>query len=129
MTSDPLSPIRPVGTSVSLNCSCDIAQSVPAEYIDILDIMVSISLRDPLRGLLATTATSVSGTVYTSSAVISSFGRDQSGIYTCTASVNSLSSFIIGREISTQKQVTTGNNFYQEHTIITVPSLIPRLYS
>ena len=112
MTSDPPSPIRPIGTSVSLNCSCDIAQSVPAEYIDTLDITVSISLQDPSGRQLATNAPLVSGTVYTSSAMISSFGRDQSGVYTCTASVSTSSAFITGREISIQKRVTTGNKFF-----------------
>ena len=111
MTSDPsiASPIQPIGTSISLNCSCDIAQTLPVEYVDILDITVNISLRDPLMELLPTTVISVSGAVYTTSAVISSFGRNQSGIYTCTAFVNSPVSFIIGREISIQKHITTGN--------------------
>ena len=109
LTSDPPSPIRPIGASVSLNCSCDIAQSLPAEYINVLELTVSISLQDPSGRQLATTAPQVSGTVYSTSAVISSLGRDQSGVYTCTASVRTSSSFIIGREVSIQKRVTTGN--------------------
>lgn len=108
MTSDPSSPVRPIGSRVNLNCSGDIAPNLPAEYIDI-GVTVRISLQDPSGRQLATTAPLVFGTVYTSSAVISSFGRDQSGIYTCTASMRALTSFIIGREISTQMQVTTGN--------------------
>ena len=117
--SDPPSPIRPIGSRVSLNCSCDIAPNLPAEYIDI-GVLVSISLRDPSGTLLSATVTVhaplVYGTVYTSSAVINSFGRDQSGIYNCTASVNS-SPFIIVRKVSTLKRITTGNNFYQPHNI------------
>ena len=35
-----------------------------------------------------------STTTYTSTAMVSSFGRDQSGVYTCTATVSSASSFI-----------------------------------
>ena len=108
MTSDPSSPIRPIGSHVSLNCSCDIVPNLPAEYIDI-SVTVSISLRDPSGTLLSATVPLVSGSVYTSSAVISSFGQDHSGIYNCTASVRASSSFVIGREISIQKRVTTGN--------------------
>ena len=118
--SDPPSPIRPIRSRVSLNCSCDIAPNLPVEYIDI-GLSVSISLRDPSGTLLSATVTAHAplfyGTVYTSSAVINSFGQDQSGIYNCTASVNS-SPFIIGRKASTLKRITTGNNFYQPHIFL-----------
>ena len=108
MTSNLPSPIRPIASRVSLDCSCDIAPNLPAEHIDV-GATVSISLSDPAGTLLSSTAPLVAGTVYTSSAVISSFGRDQSGLYTCTVSVTSSSSFVFGREMSIQKRVTTGN--------------------
>ena len=107
ITNFPSSPIRPIGTSVTLNCSCDIGQSLPTRYLDI-GVIVSISLRDPSGRLLANTTPPVTGSLYTSSAMISSFGRDQSGIYTCTASVRASSSFIISTDTSKRKQVTIG---------------------
>ena len=114
MMSDSLSLIRPVGSRVNLNCSCDIAPNLPAEYIDIgITVTMSISLRDPSGRLSAITsakpAPSVAGNVYIITAVISSFGRDQSGVYICTASVRASSSFIIGRERSIEKHITAGN--------------------
>ena len=36
-----------------------------------------------------------STTTYTSTAMVSSFGRDQSGVYTCTATVSSTSQYLI----------------------------------
>ena len=107
ITSSPPSPIRPIGTGVIVNCSCDIGQSLPTRVLDI-DIIVSISLRDPFGRLLATTIPLVNGSMYTSSAVISTFGRDQSGFYTCTASVRASSSFIVGIDTSKRTRVTTG---------------------
>ena len=38
-----------------------------------------------------------STTTYTSTVMVSSFGRDQSGLYTCTATVSSTSPYIMNR--------------------------------
>ena len=108
ITSNPPSPIQHIGTNVKINCSCDIGPSLPAKYVDV-GIIVSISLRDPAGQQLTTTAPSVSGSVYTSSAVISSFQWDQSGIYSCRARVSTQSSFIVGTEKSVMKRITIGN--------------------
>ena len=51
-------------------------------------VTVNIQLRDPAGSPLTTTTPSVSGSTYSSMATISSFGRDQSGLYTCSATVS-----------------------------------------
>ena len=59
-----------------------------SETIDI-PVTVNVQLSDPAGSPLTTTIPSMSGSTYTSTAMVSSFGRNQSGNYTCTASVSS----------------------------------------
>ena len=47
-------------------------------------------------------------TTYTSTAMVSSFGREQSGVYTCTATVNSASSLVSSSMGSVSVRVTVG---------------------
>lgn len=109
ISSSPSSPIRPIGARVTINCSCDIAQSLPTRYIGTgVVVTVSISLRNPSGRLLATTSPVVNGSMYTSSAVVNSFERDQSGVYTCTASVRASSLFITTVDTFTTKRITSG---------------------
>ena len=56
------------------------------------------------------TAQSVMGstTTYTSTAMVSSFGRDESGIYTCSATISSVSSFLIESMTTSSAEVTVG---------------------
>ena len=72
---------------------------------------VNIQLSDPAGRTLTATTPSVSGSTYSSMATISSFGRDQSGLYNCSATV-SLSppnSFLSGSSLrSGTLRVTTG---------------------
>ena len=76
--------VRPVGSTVTLTCMADLED--PA--IDV-PVTVNIQLRDPVGRILTTTTPSVlSGSTYTGMATISSFGRDQSGLYTCSATVS-----------------------------------------
>ena len=53
-------------------------------------------------------------TTYTSTAMVNSFGRNQSGNYTCTATVSSLttSPFLMDSVQSDIKHVTTGKSSY-----------------
>ena len=108
IVSDPPSPIRPIGARVRLNCSYDTASSLPSEYTDV-DIIVRFSLTDATGRRLVTTAPMVSGSVYSSSAVINSFQWDQSGLYNCQVDVNTRSSFIVGTGKFTMKRITVGN--------------------
>ena len=105
ISSNKPNPIRPVGSAVTLNC---IVVLSPA--IDVL-VSVNISLSDPAGRTLTATTPSVSGTTYTTSTAVDSFGRNQSGIYACTASINStiISPFIIGSQLRTETaRITTG---------------------
>ena len=74
--------VHPIGSNVTLTCMAvlDPAIDVP--------VTVNIQLSDPAGSPLATTAPSVSGSNYTAAATISSFGRSDSGVYTCTVTVS-----------------------------------------
>ena len=106
ITSDPVSPIRPVGSDVTLNCTVELSTTV-----DIL-VIVNTEWTGP-DGLTTTnTAQPVMGstTTYTSTAMVSSFGRDQSGVYTCTATASPTLSLFLMRGGSQRGtvEVTTG---------------------
>ena len=94
MTSDPVSPIQPVGSDVTLTCTVELTMS-PA-----MDVPVTVNTvwTGPDRFMATNTAQPIMErtTTYTSTAMVSSFGRDQSGVYTCTANVSSTSSLIVG---------------------------------
>ena len=75
--------VRPVGSTVTLTCMADLDPAIGD-----VPVIVNIELRDPAGSPLATTAPPVSGSSYTSTTTISSFGRDQSGLYTCSATVS-----------------------------------------
>ena len=89
ITSDPVSPIRPVGSNVILTCTVELSP--------VVDVPVTVNTEwtgpDGVT-LSSTTPVMESLTRYTSTVMVSSFGRDQSGNYTCTATVSSTSSFL-----------------------------------
>ena len=98
--------VRPVGSSVTLTCMADLD---PA--IDVPGVTVNIQLSDPAGSPLTTTTPSMTGSTYSSMATISSFGRDQSGLYTCSATVSPSppNSFLFNsRSQSGTLRVTTG---------------------
>ena len=94
ITSTPASPIRPVGSPVTLTCTVDLSP--------LLDVPVTVTAQ--ILGPSGVTITPLTDSVmesttrYTSTAMVSSFRRDQSGEYTCTATVGlvTVSSFITG---------------------------------
>ena len=97
--------VRPVGSSVTLTCMADLDPAID------VPVTVNIQLRDPAGSPLTTTTPSVSGSTYSSMATISSFGRDQSGLYTCSATVSPSppNSFLSGSSSrSGTLRVTTG---------------------
>ena len=85
--STPVSPIRPVGSAVTLTCTMDLSPLV--------DVRVAMTAQFSGPAGVAiipvTRSTSVmeNATRYTSTAMIRSFGRNQSGEYTCMANVES----------------------------------------
>ena len=103
ITSKPASPIRPIGSAVNLTCTV-----VLSPLVDV-PVTVAIHLSDPSGSLLATTTPSVSGSTYTSTAMISSFGKEESGFHTCWASISSNLPFIRdSRPNSVTSKVTVG---------------------
>ena len=74
--------VRPIGSTVTLTCTADLDPAID------VPVTVNIQLRDPAGSPLITTTPSVSGSNYTTAAIISSFGRSDSGVYTCTATVS-----------------------------------------
>ena len=113
--SDPESPIRPIGANVTLSCAIELSPAVD------VPLTVNIQLTDPAGSMLNTTAPSVTGHTYTSTALVSSFGRDQSGQYTCRASFNSPFLFLAdSRPHSIMANVTVGeiSQLFNTHIII-----------
>ena len=101
-TSDQPNPIRPIGSTVTLTCTV-----VLAEYVE--GLTVNTVWTGPNGFSKNGTAQRMgSTTTYTSTAMVSSFERDQSGNYTCTATVSSTSSFLTNSMGSSSTRVTVG---------------------
>ena len=75
--------VHPVGSTVTLTCMADLDPAIGG-----VPVTMNIQLRDPAGRTLTTTTPSVSGSTYSSMATISSFGRNQSGSYICSATVS-----------------------------------------
>ena len=86
ITSSHPNPIRPYGSTVTLTCTVELSPLV--------DVAVNISTvwNGPAGFMATSSAHPVMGstTTYVSTVMISSFGREHSGVYNCTATVNSL---------------------------------------
>ena len=101
-TSKP-NPIRPIGSAVTLTCSMQLSLAVD------IPVIVIASLRGPL-GEANSTSPEALGPTYSSNALIHSFAADHSGLYSCTATIRSTSSFVINSVSTTSevKRVTVG---------------------
>ena len=88
ITSDPVSPIRPVGSRVAIICSVELSETVD------VPVTVSVQITDPSENSLVITDSSLSESTYTSQAMVTSFSRNQSGLYTCEATLISASPFL-----------------------------------
>ena len=104
VSSDPVCPIWPIVSDVTLICTVELSLAVD------VPVTVNVLLTDPAGSPLTTATPSISGSTYTSTTMISSFGRDQSGNHTCTAIVTSTSSFIISSRRSMSARVTVGKD-------------------
>ena len=92
--SDPTYPII-LGSAVIINCVVELDPSIVTVESELSLLMVDAQLsRDgtPLNLLNVT----ISGTTFTYATMINSFGRNDSGNYTCTANVGSNSSYLYG---------------------------------
>ena len=112
LSSSITSPIRPVGSDVILNCS--VVLKTGTEFNIPLTVNFDISRTDPVVSLLTTTAPSVSGSTYTSTATVTSFDRGDSGVYTCTATVSSMTpnTYLTESEASSLLQLITSETSY-----------------
>ena len=91
------------GSNVTLTCTVVLSQAVD------VPVTVNTVWTGPNGFMENIPAGRVgSTTTYTSTAMVSSFGRDQSGVYTCTATVSSTSSFISSSIGSASIRVTVG---------------------
>ena len=88
--SDPVSPIRPVGSNVTLTCTVELSPAVD------VPVTVNTVWTGPDEFNTTNTAQPVMGstTTYTSTPIVSSFRSDHSGNYTCTATVTFESPFV-----------------------------------
>ena len=112
------SPIRPIGATFDLICTV-LLTSRPA--IDIpLNVNFELLRTHPAGSpALTTTAPSMSRSNYTTIAIISSFGRNDSGVYTCRATVSSASVNTYVSDSNAQSHsinVTTGE-LYHYHSL------------
>ena len=83
VTSDPVSPIRPIGSDVTLTCTVELSPAVD------VPVTVNTVWTGPDMFMTTNTAQHVMGNTYRSLVMVSSFGRDKSGNYTCSVSVSS----------------------------------------
>ena len=107
------SPIRPIGSDVTLTCIVELSPSVN------VPVTVNTVWTGP-DGFMTNNTAQLSverPTTYTSRATVSAFGRNQSGEYTCSSNVSSrlLST---SKTITSATRVTVGKAFcfiHQEH--------------
>ena len=110
--SDPVNPVRPVGSDVTLMCTVELSQAV-----DVLVTVntewtgpdgVTLSLNTPVMESL---------TRYTSTVTVNSFWRNDSGNYTCKATINSTSSFLTDSDesMTVTRRVTVGKTESPAH--------------
>jgi hypothetical protein len=107
-------PIPPFGSDVTLTCAVEFSPAVD------VPVAVNTEWTGPYHGLSATDPLMESTNRYTSTATVSSFGRDQSGYYSCSASISSKSPLLDDSTSTTTTErirVTTGKT----HQILMIP--------
>ena len=97
------SPITP-GSNVTVTCAVEFNQ-----HVDV-GLTVNIVLTGPVN-ISPTSVLMESTTRYTSSLVVSSFGREQSGVYECKATATSDTLITSSMEISRMERITVGKLF------------------
>ena len=91
VTSDISNPIRPIGSNVTLTCTVELSLAVD------VPVTVNTVWTGPAGFNTNNTTQLVNGsiTTYVSTAVVRSFGREQSGNYNCTATLTLESPFVV----------------------------------
>ena len=97
-------PIWPIGSNVTLTCTVELSSEV--------DVPVTVNTvwtgPDGFSTNITAQPVMESNTTYTSTVIIKSFRRDQSGSYTCLATLTFESSFVETSPKSGITSVTTG---------------------
>ena len=90
VTSNMTNPIWPIGSNVNLTCTVKLSSAVD------VPVTVNTVWTGPAGFSTNVTAQPVTGstTTYTSTAIVRSFEREQSGNYTCRATLTFESSFV-----------------------------------
>ena len=107
VTSHPVSPIRPIGSNVTLTCTVELSPAVD------VPVTVNTVWTGPAGFMRNNSAPSVMGNTTTyninSTAVVMSFNRNKSGDYICRATVTSGSLLTAYSSLSSTKRITAGN--------------------
>ena len=103
-------PIRPTGCVVNLACVVHIPALSLAVDTPLIQLRIMWRGPDGFRTIKTLEPILGNSTTYTSRAAISSFGRNESGIYMCTASLSSTNFYLInsGTTSSDSISLTTG---------------------
>ena len=114
VTSDLVSPVRPIGSNVTLTCTVELSPVMDDPVI------VNIVWTGPAKFMTRNTAQpSMSNTTtYIAQITIKSFIRSNSGYYICRATVISESPFITSSSLSGIKRITTGKMYSLTHQCI-----------
>ena len=106
IATDPVSPIHPMGSTVTLTCTVVFSLTVD------LPVTVNIVWTGPDEYMTTNTAQPVIGstTTYTSTAMVNSIGRAESGIYNCTATFSSTNEFVMNNTVFEVARITTGKS-------------------
>ena len=105
----------PLGSNVTLTCTVELSPVVD------FPVTVNTVWTGPDGFMTNDTAQVVeSTTTYTSTAMIRSFGRNQSGTYTCTATVSPDSPSVSSSAYSGTLEITSGIDSHQPISIIIV---------
>ena len=104
VTSHPVSPIRAIESNVTLTCTMELSPAVD------VPVTVNTVWSGPAGFNITNTPQPVLGytTTYISTAIVREFGRNQTGNYTCTATVVSVSTVVPASSESDMEFITTG---------------------
>ena len=92
-----------VGSSINLTCTVELSRLV--------DIPVTVNTVWTGPDGFTADNSDLRNTIYTTTSMVSSFGREQSGVYTCTASISSTSAFLVGStQMSGTARITVGKS-------------------
>ena len=84
MNSDPVGPIQPLGSDVTLRCTVQLDPAIVESDLSLLIVDAQLS-QDGTP--LVLTGPTVTGTTFTYTIQLDSFGRSDSGNYICTATI------------------------------------------